>query len=123
LAVWFMDDGVTSWTQKKREEHPNSNFTPEVYFCTNCFPKEMCEVIIAWLKEKYGIESGIKIKSNANKTKQYNLVSIRFVSVGKFFSIISPHILPSMRYKVDYEEYKKWRVRKDEYKLTRNREI
>ena len=98
VAVWFMDDGVADFCKKLYYE----NSTPEVRFCTDSFPKEQCELIVIWFKEKYDINCHTR-----EHKKGQNRIIINSDSVQKLFDLISPHILPCMRYKIDYDAYLK----------------
>jgi len=80
LAVWYMDDG--------------SRCDEDIYFNTQQFTKEEQQRLIDMLFQQY------KIEATVNKDKKYWRIRIRKRSVAQFMSIISPHILPSMRYKL-----------------------
>ncbi len=82
LAVWFMDDG-----SRCRER--------DVYLNTQQFDVEDQKKLISFL-QKWGIESTL------NKDKIYWRIRIKKSSIHTFFKIISPHVIPSMNYKIGY---------------------
>ncbi len=82
LAVWFMDDG-----SRCRES--------DVYLNTQQFDVEDQKKLILFL-QKWGIESAL------NKDKIYWRIRIKKSSINIFFNIISPHVIPSMNYKIGY---------------------
>ena len=91
LAVWFMDDG-------------NKCGTSSVYFNTqqfNALDQEKCMKMLSEL----GIESGL------NKDKEYFRVRIKASSMQKLFSLVSPHIIPSMTYKMGYNPVETYSLR------------
>lgn len=80
LAVWFMDDG-----SRCRES--------DVYLNTQQFERADQEKCINML-EKLGFLCSL------NKDKEYVRLRIKKSSIQQFFSIIGPHIIPSMAYKI-----------------------
>jgi len=82
LAVWYMDDG-----SKCREN--------DVYLNTQQFDSKDQEKCIEMLLD-LGIESSI------NRDKNYKRIRIKKYSLPIFFKIISPFIIPSMKYKLSY---------------------
>ena len=44
----------------------------------------------------------MKIESSLNKDKTYQRIRIKKSSLPKFFETISPHVIPSMAYKLSY---------------------
>lgn len=81
LAVWYMDDGSIS----KRGI---------VKFCTHGFNLGNVGMMQGWLMTKY------KINSRIHLDREYPVLYLRKESNDKFFSLIEPHIIPSMRYKL-----------------------
>ena len=79
LAYWFMDDGTNRGT-----------------FATNCFSEQEVNLLVTWLKEKWGIIA----------TKQKNLnqfvIHISAKSRKLFEDLIKPYVIPSMEYKLLY---------------------
>jgi hypothetical protein len=76
-----MDDGCNSGT-----------------IATNCFTVSEVELLIKWLSEKYNIQ--------ATKQKNENnyVLHISSKSRVKFELLISPYIIPSMKYKLKFSE-------------------
>ena len=104
LAVWFMDDGTSNFFENRRNR-TGWDITPEVKLCTDSFSEEECNLIIEWLRGKWGINSHYRQKRGR--------VIIDSVSVYDFFDLIRPHIIPSMMYKIDYDAYVEYREKKE----------
>jgi len=88
LAAWFMDDGSCRYAKAMS--------APYVILCTDAYPKEECEIIVKWFKEKWGINTFIRCVS-ARQGKVPNKEAFRVV-VGrkeeseKFLNLISPFV-------------------------------
>lgn len=82
LAVWYMDDG-----SKCRES--------DVYLNTQQFDIQDQQKCVQMLGH-------IGIESSLNRDKQYWRIRIKKSCLPKFFSYISPHIIPCMKYKLSY---------------------
>jgi len=122
IAVWFMDDGYTNFNYKSREK-TKGNIIPQIFFCTDSFSVKSCQLLIDCLKNKFNINSRLrKVKKLKNGTIPYNII-INKESAYDFFDLISPHIIPSMLYKIDYEEYKIWRKKKELLKEAENEKL
>ena len=83
LAIWIMDDGA--------------KFGNSLKFCTNSFTFDECIRIIYILKEKFDIKASIQ---SAGKKDQY-LVYILKESMDNLRNIVSPYIIPEMKYKLN----------------------
>ena len=83
LAVWFMDDG-----SRCRES--------DVYLNTQQFTDENQEILLKVLL-------GLGLEARLNGDKEYKRIRFLKTSVPKLFSIIEPHIIPSMMYKIGLE--------------------
>jgi hypothetical protein len=83
LAVWFMDDG--SKTNKG-----------DVYLNTQQFSMNDQKKLLYSLRK-------IGIRARLNKDKKYYRIRILKESIAHFNKTISPHIIPSMRYKLSYD--------------------
>jgi hypothetical protein len=91
IAIWFMDDGAKSF--KKRDGRIRAvEVTLNTYLS-----KEENEVIIAYFEEKWGVKWGL------NKSKNNFRLRMGTREARKFFSLIEPYILPSIKYKVDLQ--------------------
>jgi hypothetical protein len=88
LAVWFMDDGHC--------EKGNSG-----YLNTMSFTKEENDLIVEWLWSRFNIRSNV-VAAGKSRNGRNTLYRIRLVKStwGHFCSIVEPHILPSLKYKL-----------------------
>ena len=80
LAIWYMDDG--------------SRCDTDIYFNSQQFSLEEQEKLVIELNKQF------KVKSSLNRDKQYYRIRIKKESVSMFMKIISPYIIPSMKYKL-----------------------
>lgn len=86
LAVWYMDDGS------------KSNNTAKLY--TYGFGYDGNLKILIFLKEKFGIEGEIKRDGSEHRSEDCkHYISIKS-DVNKFFSLVSPYVLPCFNYKL-----------------------
>jgi len=77
LAVWYMDDGC--WTGKK------------ALICAESFEGIYSENIQKALLDQYGIETVVGKNGRLVIRKKFH---------DQFFSLIAPHVIPSMKYKL-----------------------
>lgn len=84
LAIWFMDDGSI-----KSSKHKGKIIN------TQCFSKTEVKFLSECLFKKYGIKSNLR-RQKGNTWQLYLLSE----TINKFYKIINPHIIPSMRYKL-----------------------
>jgi len=90
VAVWFMDDGY---------KHTNGRGQwSNLVFCTDSFSAESCDNIVNWFNERWGIKSH-KRERQLKDSIGYRIV-IKAESRDLFISLIEPHLIPSMRYKI-----------------------
>ncbi len=110
IAVWYMDDGTTDFFHRFiiKDDYKH---TPRLKFCTDSFSIESCNNIVKWFKSKYNINT--YLIERELKTRMGYRVVIHNNSIDNFISLIRPYIIPSMLYKIDYEEYKIWRKKKE----------
>jgi hypothetical protein len=80
LAIWYMDDG-----SKSRDR--------DIYLNCQQFSLKDQKQLIFYLR-KLGIQARL------NKDKKYHRIRILKESIDKFMSLIRPHIIPSMFYKL-----------------------
>lgn len=80
LAIWYMDDG-----SKSRDR--------DIYINTQQFSINDQKKLLNCLRK-------MGIKARLNKDKKYYRIRILKESIGDFMKIISPHIVPSMFYKL-----------------------
>lgn len=79
LAYWFMDDGSNNGT-----------------LATNCFSEQEVNLLMYWLKNKWGIESR---KWNQ---EEHFVINIPKESRLDFERLIFPYMIPSMYYKLKF---------------------
>jgi hypothetical protein len=80
LAVWFMDDGSRSGGS--------------LYLNTQQFSMQDQKTLQGILLNQFGIHSGL------NRDKEYWRIRVVSADAQKFCSIVRPHIVPSMEYKL-----------------------
>jgi len=103
LAVWFMDDGKTDFYYRTKY-----NNKPTAELCTESFSFNGCNLLVSWLKDRFDIESYLRERKLSDSTG--HRIVFNTDNAPKLFQIISPHIIPSMRYKVDSDSYMQWRT-------------
>lgn len=87
VAFWYMDDGSLSHSDKQQDR---------AVFATNGFTKEDCQRLAKMLESMYGVNTtvfdskGWNIRINAGRNQQ----------IDYFWLRITPHVHPSMRYKL-----------------------
>ena len=91
LAIWFMDDGSKSFKRIGSKVHA-VEVTLNTYLS-----KEENEIIISFFKEKWDIQWGL------NKSKDKFRLRMGTKEARKYFSLIEPYIIDSMRYKIDLQ--------------------
>lgn len=89
IAIWFMDDGSTSYKKRNGKIHAVET-TLNTYLS-----KEQNEVIIGYFKERWGIQFGL------NKSRGKYRLRLGTKEAKNFVRIIEPHIIPSMKYKIE----------------------
>jgi ubiquinol-cytochrome c reductase cytochrome b subunit len=83
LAIWIMDDG--------------SKVGKGLKFSTNSFTHKSCLILVNVLNEKFNLKSSIQ---NTGTKDQY-IIYIWKESMGNLRKIVSPYVIPEMRYKID----------------------
>lgn len=84
LAVWYMDDGHI----EKR--------SGSCGIATDGFTKAEVEMLVDWLKYKWQSDCHVALHN-----KKYYTIAFSWYGRDTFFDIIRPHIIESMRYKID----------------------
>ena len=112
LAVWMMDDGSCDWNERGRRKRKHVNFSPVFYFSTDGFSFDSCVLLRDFLLSKYNISTRIRIRDRNDK--KYNIIYVDNKSNNDFVSLIKPYILPCLLRKIDYQEYSKWLLEKDQ---------
>jgi hypothetical protein len=90
IAVWYMDDGYAD-----KGKYGITNYI----FCTDSFSSESCDNIVKWFDEKWGIKSHKRERQLSDRIG-YRIV-IRAESRDRFISLVEPHLIPSLRYKIE----------------------
>lgn len=83
LAVWYMDDGSLN-----KRYHT-------VVLCTNSFSRQGQLLAIAFLKDRYGIESVLEPRRN-----QQTVIRINASQSREFMNLIAPYVPSCMSYKL-----------------------
>lgn len=91
LAIWFMDDGSKSFKRIGDKIH-GVEITLNTYLS-----KEGNEIIITYFKEKWNIQWGL------NKSKNSYRLRMGTQEGRKYFNLIEPYIIDSMRYKINLQ--------------------
>ena len=86
LAIWFMDD-------------ENKHSTGGIYFHTNVFSITEIKTLQQFLIEKYALNCSYTPKSCLEKNRGY-ILYIPKRNLPQFISIVEPHMVPSMYYKL-----------------------
>ena len=100
LANWYMCDGYVCLVGKTKGVINNRR----IDICTDRYSKETVQRMIRMLKKRFGLECGI-IKRNDTYR-----IRIQSISYQRFFDLVSPYMVSSMRYKLylGYEQQPKW---------------
>ncbi len=80
LAVWFMDDGAADRNQLRLN--------------TQSFSRDENLVLAGFLQAKFGIAAQL------NKDKDRYRLRISAKGMGRFLELVTPHVIPSMLYKL-----------------------
>jgi len=80
LAIWTMDDG--------------DNDKDSIRYNIQCFTRKEQELLKQLLKEKYQLHTAL------NKDRNSYRLRVNKASKTKLIELISPFIIPSMRYKI-----------------------
>lgn len=98
LAIWFMDDG---WGFNIKNRKGELTERMEIGISTDSFSKEENELIIETIKNKFGIKFRLGKKFSPNTKKElWQIKTNSQLEVKKFFELISPYIIDSMKYKI-----------------------
>ncbi len=86
LAVWYMDDGTKQWKWS--------------VLCTYWFSISENRTIKQYFHQKWWIETNIRKIENKKKNTIYYWIFFPEKETVKLFKLISPYIIPSMKYKI-----------------------
>ena len=91
IALWYMDDGSLSYKKREGKVHGR-----EIHLNTYCSLEE-ARVIQAYFKEVWDVSWTVVPTKGLFRLRMGSNEAI------KFFTIINPYIIPSMKYKVDLQ--------------------
>ncbi len=111
LAIWFMDDGTTDWYTRLSLNH-----NPACQFCTDSFSFEEVQLMCDAFEEMWDITAQPRSAGKKKNGEIKYRMKFNVENTQKLFSIIEPYIIPSMRYKVNKEDYCIWREKKNKRK-------
>lgn len=98
IAIWFMDDGSF---YKKDNEDGTKSICFDLRISTDSFTKEENEIIVDYFKEKWGINFHVY---QYHKERKHNwIIRANKEAAIKFIKLISPYVIPEMKYKVEYK--------------------
>lgn len=101
LAIWFMDDGHTSWMHKTKIEHPNWNVGIQCKLSTESFTYNDNILLQSILKKKWDLNTTVRPKGIKNFLLKFDTISSK-----KLINIITPYISTSdMFYKINYSKF------------------
>lgn len=100
LAIWYMDDGRTSWPHRHGvKEFDGSRASASI--CTDSFSVKEVETLISIIKTKFSIDCSLLLYSDNNRPR----ISFNADNTEKLFSAITPFIHPSIKYKIHEDDY------------------
>lgn len=100
LAVWYMDDGCTSWPYRNGKKI-STNSRAKAVFCTDSFSDEEVELLINAIKIKFDV-NGILFHRYVGG---YPRIKFDCDETVKLFDIIKPYIQDELLYKADEDAY------------------
>lgn len=98
VAIWYMDDG--SMTIKKRDNRYHGR---HYNLCTHSYTKEENELIQKYFSNNYDVKSRIHFQRN------YPMLYFNSTEMKKIQDRIKDYIIPSMRYKLFYDNLNKYK--------------
>lgn len=93
LAYWYMDDG-------NFEQNSTTGSIYRVAICVGTLPETSCQALVDQLQHRFSIECSVRQRSTG-----YRDIYINKESYGKFFDLITPYVVESMRYKVPADRH------------------
>jgi hypothetical protein len=102
LAVWYQDDGTLGIEYYKREDGTEGIRRRRIALATDCFSLEEHWIMQQYFKVVWGIDTSIHKVRNKNKSKVSYRLTMNYENAKKFVAIVEPHIVPCMRYKIDF---------------------
>lgn len=93
LAIWYMDDGAGTICKNKQGKISGCMTRISTY-CS----EEEALILRKWFEDKYNISPKFDVDKRNNKySLRFNTQESR-----RFVEIVSPHVIPCMRYKVEH---------------------
>lgn len=115
LAVWFMDDGTTSWPHRKGIK-TFKNSKPTAKICTDCFTIEDINKLILAIKENFNIQTSILNHYKNMSEEPKPRIFFNTNETQKLFELIKPFVHQNLKYKIDEEAYVEYYKKKIEMK-------
>lgn len=100
IAIWFMDDGSF---YKKDNEDGTKSICFDLRISTDSFTKEENEIIVDYFKEKWGINFYV-FQGHKERKEHSWIIRANKEATIKFIDLISPYVIPEMRYKIEYKK-------------------
>lgn len=89
LAIWFMDDG--------------SGLNRGVKLATQGFTREECQFLVNLLNSRFHLKCSIHLQGRSKDgTRNLYAIYIWKQSMSDFYQLISPYLIPEMKYKLYY---------------------
>lgn len=95
LSIWYMDDGSIETIRDKRNGKIH-HIRNQINLHTNGFTKGDCLVLLKAIENIFDLKFRLK---RVEKGRHYILICRNRKHIEKFFSIIKPHMHPTMFYK------------------------
>lgn len=109
LAYWFMDDGSGPKTYKSVSKINGVRYVytyekPKIehysFSTYNCTLNEL-QLIQSWLLSEFGVKTRLKLDKRAKTCYGAFIVTCGVDGKDALRKVLEPHIIPSMRYKID----------------------
>lgn len=107
VAIWVMDDGCVEHANRKDANGKVHRTRPNIKLCTHSFNYEEVMAIKKWFKNKYNLDSNLRIERK--KEKEYYYIRFDVNSSERLYkTILKPYVYccDSMKYKfrhcIDY---------------------
>ncbi|MCK4423948.1 MAG: hypothetical protein KAV18_07755 [Candidatus Omnitrophica bacterium] len=95
LAFWYMDDGSICFSKSYNKHHVYRISSRRISLHTEGFTLEENQILRDLIEDRFSV------KFNVSKKGQYWKLSCGTEEAKKLFKIITPYIIPSMKYKLN----------------------
>jgi len=95
LCIWYLDDGDFIWKRERRKDNSIRESFGGARISLGIYSEEECRLFHSALYERYNINSTIHLESG-----KYKRMYLNITEANKLFSIISPFVIESMKYKI-----------------------